>query len=319
LKTKRTVKKRSEPHRANVDPASVRTDKSVDKKSVKLKSLTKAVSALAPAAVERTRDDAEARSYFRFLTNLQRANRLYLVTTLGQMDSLEGFFRIGDDVCRSSVVFLHAALEDYLRSVGNHRLPFASKEVINEIPLVSLEGVHPNKFLLGELLPYRNIVVGEVVAESVKKHLLRRSFTSYDEVRSFIAKIQLDSAPFEQYRDAIDQMMKRRHKIVHESDLVRDGSPTPNQWSDADHQSLLTWTNAVTAFGRDLFQQSYITKPVAALTRKAIANRTATMIILSIAGLSESAGYLTELEKRGMTIEQMQEAIKDQSDSSSPS
>jgi hypothetical protein len=35
------------------------------------------------------------------------------------------------------------------------------------------------------------------------------------------------------------------------------------------------------------------------------------MVILAVAGLSESTDYLAELEKRGMTIEQMREAIKD--------
>lgn len=287
------------------------TRRNADGKSVKLESLVKAVSSLTSAALERTREDPEARSYSRFLTNLKRANRLYLVTTLGQVDSLEGFLRIGDDICRSSVVFLHAALEDYLRSVGNDRLPFAPKEVINEIPLVSFDAVHANKFLLGELLPYRDSIVSDVIGDSIKKHLLRRSFTSFDDVRSFIGKIQLETAAFEQYRTPVDQMMQRRHKIVHESDLIRDGSPSPNQWTDADHQSLLTWTNAVSTFGRDLFQQSYITRPVVPLTRKGIAQRTAPLILLSVAGLSEGADYLMELEKRGMTIEQMQEAMKD--------
>lgn len=82
------------------------TRRNADGKSVKLESLVKAVSSLTSAALERTREDPEARSYSRFLTNLKRANRLYLVTTLGQVDSLEGFLRIGDDICRSSVVFL---------------------------------------------------------------------------------------------------------------------------------------------------------------------------------------------------------------------
>src|SRR5437588_8261871 len=56
------------------------------------------------------------------------------------------------DVLRAAVVFAHATLEDFIRSICAYFLPHADPSVLDEIPLVGLNASgRPEKFLLGRL------------------------------------------------------------------------------------------------------------------------------------------------------------------------
>ena len=274
------------------------------------KKLAEALTQLHESCQTQIQDDPEAQDYFRFTANLKRADRLNKYMLLGQLDNVEGFVHIGDDIRRSSIVFLHAALEDYLRCVARRRLPLAPKAVIDEIPLESLEGVHASKFWLGDLVQYKEFTVGQIIAASIDKYLLRKSFTSFDDIRILLRQVQVDSTLFEQYRDPINRMMKRRHRIVHEADLPQDNSAKPQEWTEEDESLLLTSTERISDFGRSLFEQIYVILPAGALTHDAYVKRHVMLMVLSLAAYSESADYLLELEKRGMSFQDIQEMVQ---------
>lgn len=59
------------------------------------------------------------------------------------------------DVLRAATVFLHASLEDLLRSLSYWKLPEAKKEIIDKIPLIGYQG-NLKKFLLGELVVHKD-------------------------------------------------------------------------------------------------------------------------------------------------------------------
>src|SRR5688500_15919554 len=74
------------------------------------------------------------------------------------------------DILRAAVVFLHASLEDVLRGVAAWKLPSASKEVLDEIPVVGL-GASPRKILLGDLSQHRNKQIDDVISDSIEAYL----------------------------------------------------------------------------------------------------------------------------------------------------
>jgi hypothetical protein len=69
-------------------------------------------------------------------------------------------------VLRASVVFLHATLEEFLRSIFEEFMPWASEERLNLIPIAGGNKQQPEKFFLGRLAKYRIDSVMDILKES---------------------------------------------------------------------------------------------------------------------------------------------------------
>jgi hypothetical protein len=125
------------------------------------------------------------------------------------------------DLLRAAVVFLHAPLEDLVRSVLAARWPHATDpELFRRVPFV-LPGDdrRPEKIGVGELAYHlRGKTVTEIVAAAVEGHL---AYSSLGDIADLVlalrrAGIELDFSP----RQAGDllALMQRRHWIVHRAD-----------------------------------------------------------------------------------------------------
>ncbi len=125
------------------------------------------------------------------------------------------------DILRASVVFLHSTLEDYLRSILAWKLPASSQPEINKIPIP--EKHKGEKFQLGDLIIYKGNTVDELISLSVNEYLKSKSFNNkvelIDSLRSI--NVHLPDNFRSKYLEMIDEMMKRRHNIVHQSDRDR--------------------------------------------------------------------------------------------------
>ena len=84
------------------------------------------------------------------------------------------------------MVFAHASLEEFLRSVAAALLPLSTAEALNKIPLKGLGKTQATKFLLGDLVPHRESRVAELLEDSVVEHLERKTFNSTDEVATLL-------------------------------------------------------------------------------------------------------------------------------------
>lgn len=155
------------------------------------------------------------------------------------------------DVLRAAVVFLHATLEDVVRSSLEWRLPDAAPEHLVEVTLLGCE--RRSKFTLVDLARHRGKTVAELLAESVIESLERSSFNQVNDLALALRRIQMDPlAILASHGDDLDGMMKRRHWIVHRAD--RDQQP------GSDHlrtrllspMTVETWKNAVERFGAAL-------------------------------------------------------------------
>ncbi len=129
------------------------------------------------------------------------------------------------DVLRSAVVLLHAALEDLLRMVASAHLPRTDNDFIQKMPLSGKP--RSGKYTIGDLVQHRGKTIDEVLDESIDQWLETHSFNHADDVRGMLTELGIPVNYFEQTYGKLDQMIERRHLIVHRADRRNDGAVTP--------------------------------------------------------------------------------------------
>jgi hypothetical protein len=124
------------------------------------------------------------------------------------------------DVLRAAVVLLHASLEDFLRTLAAIHLPDASESVLDRIPLVGSESGRPEKFWLGRLSRYREMTVKQLISASVSAYLNRETYNDTTEIAELLEALGVPLDEVKETFPALDQMMSRRHRIVHRADRI---------------------------------------------------------------------------------------------------
>lgn len=154
------------------------------------------------------------------------------------------------DILRAAVVLIHAQLEEFLRSIARVLLPEADEACLNEIPLAGIGG-RKTTFSLGKLVQHKGKSVGELLGESVSEYLERSSYNNTTDIGNLLKSLGLDVSKLDSYFPAIQQMIERRHQIVHRADRIGD----PRQ-SDAvrliEFKEVGGWLRAVQRFTSSL-------------------------------------------------------------------
>jgi hypothetical protein len=186
--------------------------------------------------------DRLAENLSRALSLVQIHEKLY-----GKEVKLEEAYKT--DVLRAAVVFTHASLEDFLRTIGAKCLPNASEEILNSIPLktVSNSG-RAEKFFLGKLTKHRGKSVDSLIEESVIDYLERSNYNDTHEIATFLTSIGIDTSKVNDTFSALEQMMRRRHLIVHRADRL-DMKLGEEQYADPlSPDQVNRWIEATRAF-----------------------------------------------------------------------
>jgi hypothetical protein len=171
-----------------------------------------------------------------------------------------------EDILRAAVVLNHAHLEDFLRTIASTLLPAADESRLNEIPLKGQPG-RPEKFFLGKLVHYRGKLVDDVLRESVSEYLDRRTFNDTDEISQILGALGVDVSKVNEAYPAIQQMMKRRHQIVHRADRIQADDPEILEPISPDEVEL--WMEATKTFVGSLLGEIVIKLPIEdAIARK---------------------------------------------------
>lgn len=148
-----------------------------------------------------------------FLQNLKRVDHLIRIhaEVSGDVDD-----EAADDVLRSAVVFLHASLEDLLRSALAEKWPLAPAAEFERVRLV---GLKREKFTLEDLAKYRDRSVQDLFDESVSQSLATSNFNNVGDLETALARmgVSKDILGSEEI-DRLQGMMSRRHLIVHRTD-----------------------------------------------------------------------------------------------------
>ena len=151
------------------------------------------------------------------------------------------------DVLRAATVFLHAAMEDFLRGLAYWKLPEADSSVIDGIAFVGCDG-RPKKFFLGELVQHRGKTVDELIRASVDEHLERSNYSNTRELATFLAAIGVAVPEVNNRFDDLDDLMARRHQIVHRADRDETGGQGHHKVRSIGLNTLNKWVEAVEEF-----------------------------------------------------------------------
>jgi hypothetical protein len=186
----------------------------------------------------------------RFRLNMSRINGLVklICSDINPLRATKQFQSDGAraDILRTIVVFLHATFEDVLRTMARQRIAAAKSQILDKIPLVGTG--RAEKFHLGALNAHRGKTVDQLIHESVENYLDRESFGSCNDVDEVLTQMGLDTSPFKPLYADLDQMMKRRHRIVHEADLPRPKDSLSGLWTISDDFNLSLWLLVVVTF-----------------------------------------------------------------------
>lgn len=149
--------------------------------------------------------------------NLVRIYETYLAGELGSRAHLK------TDVLRAATVLLHATLEDFLRNLAYWKLPHSGASVLDQFPLVG--NAPTQKFSLGNLAKLRGMSVDQVINDSVDAYLERSNYNNTREVARLLNQISLNATLVESTFSDLEELMKRRHQIVHRADIdAKNGS-----------------------------------------------------------------------------------------------
>lgn len=150
------------------------------------------------------------------------------------------------DVLRAATVLLHASLEDCLRSLAYWKLPLADREVLDRIPLKS--AAPAMKYSLGALAVHRGQSVNDLIEDSVNDYLERSNYNNTLEVASFLDSIGVDPGRVNNSFTVIEELMKRRHQIVHRADRDETGGRGNHSVRSIGRIKVRAWIDAVDTF-----------------------------------------------------------------------
>ena len=157
------------------------------------------------------------------------------------------------DILRSAVVFLHAALEDFLRSLLEWKLPSAQASYLKDIPL---KGKKPRStFTLDDLAHFRGSNIDDLISHSIADHLERSNFNTPGDISSVLESIGLMRSLLDPYRDKLGPMMKRRHWIVHRADRNNATGSGQHAALGLQKATVEAWSIAVRQFGSSVLIQ----------------------------------------------------------------
>lgn len=151
------------------------------------------------------------------------------------------------DMLRSAVVLLHASLEDFLRSLAKIFFPYDDAKEFENIPMPGDNKVNPGKYTLGAFVAYRDVTINQLLEDSVDQWLNKQSFNNCSDVMSMLSKINIETKPVQEFMSKINEMMQRRHRIVHYADRHENASDCLN---DITKEQVLDWRENVNKFMR---------------------------------------------------------------------
>jgi hypothetical protein len=188
-----------------------------------------------------------------FADNLGRASNL-----IAASEQLAGTSTasapLAQDVLRAAVVFLHASLEEVVRNLFVRNLPNVAPDKLDEIPLTGAPGSRrPTKILLGSLVQFRGEFVENVIKKSIDAYVDTFNLNNTGELVHCLELAEIDATPLRQHFPALNELMQRRHQIVHQMDRTNELDPLTVPLSSLDVLTVERWKQALISFVQDLF------------------------------------------------------------------
>jgi hypothetical protein len=158
------------------------------------------------------------------------------------------------DTLRAATVFLHATLEDLVRSVEEWKLPECDEDCLNGIALAGATP-HSEKFALGKLAAHRGSTVDSLIAASVRDHLAQKSYNDVETIASALQRVGVALDAARPSFSTLSTLIARRHNIVHRTDRDDTAGKGHHGTKSIGRQALLAWIAAVRSFGDAVLKQ----------------------------------------------------------------
>ena len=158
------------------------------------------------------------------------------------------------DLLRAAVVFLHATLEDLLRSMLEWKLPAGPGDLLKGIPLTGTTDPNQAKFTLSELARFRGETIDSVVARSVRDSLDRSNYNNVKDVVDAIEKAGVDLILKKDLKDDLASMMNRRHLIAHRADRNPSRGAGHQVATSISASSVKHWIETVEELGESVLK-----------------------------------------------------------------
>lgn len=202
-----------------------------------------------------------------FKKNMERADRLILIYEA--IKSVDRGSIGATDILRGAVVFMHASLEELIRSLIIAAHANAPSAEIDKVPLASPKRARQaEKFLLGSLVQYRGLTVDEVIRKSVEAHFQSQTFNNRSDLIRAMDIIGAEKKLARKLLTTLDAMLDRRHQIVHRVDRPKSKD---DQWIRATSLSprhVSKWSKTVKEFGALLIASAGFNKHLAHVARR---------------------------------------------------
>lgn len=154
-----------------------------------------------------------------------------------------------EDVLRAAVVFMHGTLEEIIRSLYLERLPSASEGTLNKIPFAAHNPKHRDKCIqLGELKNFSGQYVDNVIRHSINIYVDSMSINNSDQLVASLKLAGIQTAPFNEHMQELNQLMKRRHKVAHQMDRDNEYDPDLAAPNPISFEQVELWNSTLVAF-----------------------------------------------------------------------
>jgi hypothetical protein len=188
--------------------------------------------------------------------NLERASNLVEIYEKHLLGVGKGRRPVSSsDILRASVVFLHAALEDFLRNLAEWKFPKGGHDLLNKIPLVGQRNGRAEKFYLGELVKHKKKTVDQVLKESVSSYLERSNYNNVGELKTLLSDVGVDPTKVSSHFNELSKLMLRRHHIVHRVDRNDKPGRGHHRAKPINHGNVKAWIRRVDAFIKDVLNE----------------------------------------------------------------
>ncbi|MFO7566056.1 MAG: hypothetical protein R6X02_25655 [Enhygromyxa sp.] len=188
----------------------------------------------------------------RLASNLARVERLISASDGFGSDAESDLIK--SDMLRAAVVFLHATLEDLLRSGLELQLPRARPEQLGGILFVVEddrgETRKREKLSLTELTQYRGQTVDDTIKDVVVKHLDRSNFNNIEEIGAATRRMGISGLRelgLDHHAEDLIALTSRRHWIVHRVDRNPRPSAEEPETREIRVSTVTVWKNCVEA------------------------------------------------------------------------
>lgn len=151
------------------------------------------------------------------LKDHQQLATQYQRATSGRLPEVE-------DILRSATVLLHASLEDFLRTIASAHLPRTASELLKTIPLAGTANPRQTKYTLSDLAIHCGKDVNSIIDQSIDDWLSQNSFNNCADIVSMLKHIGIDPETCNPEFPSLEEMIARRHCIVHNADRPKDSA-----------------------------------------------------------------------------------------------